>query len=169
MAIEPEKINHLKALCDLGMQGFLMVSRDGFPLIERSYQSEESLKDHQEVENYSAVVTAIIKFANDLTKGLISDMGLHTSRLYFDFFSDYFVLIIIFDESKLLHFRLHEIQMLMKGTLSAIKDAFIIHLGEPGFDSADLILYKDKMEELSSTFDEILYDSFIQTKKIIEN
>ena len=125
--------------------------------------------DYENIENLSGVISTLVKFANDLNNSLVTDLGLHTFRIFFDFFSD-FMIFILFEEKKLLDVKLRNIQVLMKGTLSDIKDVFMVHLREQPLDSPDdLVSYRDLIDRISDTIDQILYDSFKRALRTISN
>ncbi len=125
--------------------------------------------DYENIENLSGVISTLVKFANDLNNSLVTDLGLHTFRIFFDFFSD-FMIFILFEEKKLLDVKLRNIQVLMKGTLSDIKDVFMVHLREQPLGSPDdLVSYRDLIDRISDTIDQILYDSFKRALRTISN
>ena len=166
-------VDYYQKLHDLGLQAFLIVTLDGLPICRRIYDNTISLdmkNDQKSIENLTGVMSTLVKFANDLTKSLVTDLGLHTMRIYFDFFSD-FLMCIMFNEKRLLEMKLKDIQLLMKGTLSEEKDIFMVHLREQPQDSAteDLIYYRDLMDQINPLLDEILYDSFRRAIKFIES
>ena len=76
-------------LLELGIRGLLIITRYGLPFLVRPYlkNEKEPIFGHESTL-FSGFLAGLGKFADDQTAGLISDIGLHNIRLFFDYTED---------------------------------------------------------------------------------
>lgn len=155
-------------LAELGLQAFFVVSENGLPILERIYSPTDLSLKGEEPHSLSGMMSTIVKFANDISDGLVSDIGLMASRLYFDFFSD-LLFVVLFDEKQLLHHKLMNIQTLLKGTVSSIKTVFQVYLGEDTMETTDLYMLREEWEKLGPTIDRMLLDQHEEILQMLQD
>ena len=155
----------LSKLESIGIQAFFIVTENGFPVIDRVYQPAELGIKGGRVETLTSMMSTVVRFNHQLVEeGLLSDIGLHTSRIYFDFLRG-LIFVLMVDESTIVNHHLYNIQTLLKGTISNVKTMFQAKLGEE-IEDPDLI----DVETLSSIFgddflvkvDEELFKSYTE-------
>lgn len=114
-----------KLIADFGIQAFFIVTDNGLPLLNRVYKATElGLEGDDKVESLTSMISTVVRFNQQLVKdGLLSDIGLLTSRIYFDYLES-IIFVLMVDERSLLEKRLSDIQILLKGTISTVKTKF---------------------------------------------
>ncbi|OLS19467.1 MAG: hypothetical protein HeimC3_45470 [Candidatus Heimdallarchaeota archaeon LC_3] len=174
-------------LANFGIFGLYILTREGLPLIERNYKSlpGQSRKDGNNTVFGSdsllvaGFFSAIAKFASEKISGLLSDIGFHTIRLFFDF-TEELIFILVFDEMKLQMLPFFEIRTVCKGTISQVKQIFETYFSDEkdsGDKSpisqitrnmADLERLRDSFSKLYPQIDRILHKSFREVKTVLE-
>ena len=117
-------------------------------------------------------LSALTRFIDDHVAGLLSDVGMHVYRLFFDYNED-LLFLIVYDEYKLSSLPLSEFLTLFKGTLSEIKSTFRELTTEFEIHSmVDNPFKLDKfsafLKEIGPKFDRIIYKSHLLLLSIIE-
>ncbi len=160
-----------KSLYKSGIEGFIILTRNGLPVLERFYNDNESYKLGDSVLT-AGFLSALTRFIDDHVAGLLSDLGMHVYRLFFDYNED-LLFIIVYDEYKLSSLPMLELLTLFKGTLSEIKSTFRELTIE--FDIHGLVDNPFKLDKFSAflnkigpTFDRIIYKSHLLLLDIIK-
>ena len=149
---EKEKIIEVrKALYEKGIEGFIILTRNGLPVLERFYNESESYKLGDSVLT-AGFLSALTRFIDDHVAGLLSDLGMHVYRLFFDYNED-LLFIIVYDEYKLNSLPLSNFLTLFKGTLAEIKSTFRELTIE--FDIHGMIDNPFKLDKFSAFLDEV--------------
>ena len=168
---EEKTIEVRKALYESGIEGFLILTRNGLPVLERFYNENESYKLGDSVLT-AGFLSALTRFIDDHVAGLLSDLGMHVYRLFFDYNED-LLFILVYDEYKLSSLPFSELLTLFKGTLSEIKSTFRELTIE--FDIHGMVDNPFKLDKFSAflnsigpTFDRIIYKSHILLLGIIK-
>ena len=173
-------------LANFGIFGLYILTREGLPLVERYYKNlpGQSQKDGQNTAFGSdsllvaGFFSAIAKFASEKISGLLSDIGFHTIRLFFDF-TEELIIILVFDEMKLQMVPFYEVRTICKGTVSQVKQIFETYFGdEKGSEKshlskithnmADLERVRENFSKLYPQIDRILHKSFREVKTVLE-
>ena len=159
-----------KALYERGIEGFLILTRNGLPVLERFYNENESYKLGDSVLT-AGFLSALTRFIDDHVAGLLSDIGVHVYRLFFDY-NEEMLFIIVYDEYKLSNLPLSEFLTLFKGTLSEIKSTFRELTGE--FELKTLVenpfrldKFSEFLNEIGPKFDRIIFKSHNMLMNII--
>lgn len=118
----------------LGILGIFILTRDGMPLLVREYNPVPFAKEPLLVGGF---LSAFGKFATEEVSGLLSDIGLHTARLFFDYTEDLLFLLAI-DEMHVQSLPTTEVRMVTKGSLSEVKSALLEYFAD----------YSEKVEDL---------------------
>lgn len=105
-------------MLQLGINGIFVLTRNGSPLLIRDYRN--NLDQEGADLRLIGFLSAFSRFAFEETDGLISDLGMHTTRLFFDFSEDILYLLSL-DELVMQHYPFHQLRTLLKGTLREIK------------------------------------------------
>ncbi|HKZ39364.1 MAG TPA: hypothetical protein VJ044_00290, partial [Candidatus Hodarchaeales archaeon] len=162
-----------KKLHDFGIRGVLVITRDGMPVLVREYGDpiETTMGDRTLV---SAFFSAMAHFADENISGLLSDIGMHTLRFFFDHTEDLLFLLAV-DEVKITLFSTYELRTLLKATLAEIKIDIIEFFINKGDSIEDVTRDPQKFEkarnELSSigpSLDKILHKSYLKALKLLE-
>ena len=160
------------ALYEKGIEGFLILTRNGLPVLERFYNENELYKLGDSVLT-AGFLSALTRFIDDHVAGLLSDIGMHVYRLFFDY-NDDLLFVLVYDEYKLSSLPLSEFLTLFKGTLSEIKSTFRELTGE--FDIKKFVdnpfkldKFSEFLEELGPKFDRIIYKSHVMLMDIIQD
>lgn len=169
---EQEKVVEIrKALYEAGIEGFIILTRNGLPVLERFYNENESYKLGDSVLT-AGFLSALTRFIDDHVAGLLSDVGMHVYRLFFDYNED-LLFLIVYDEYKLSNLPFTELLTLFKGTLSEIKSTFRELTIE--FEIHDMVENPFKLDRFSAflqtigpKFDRIIYKSHQLLLSIIE-
>ena len=151
-------------IADLGIQAFFIVSDNGFPLLNRLYKATElGLEGEDRVETLTSMISTVVRFNQQLVKdGLLSDIGLLTSRIYFDYLGT-IIFVLMVDEHSLLNKQLSNIQSLLKGTISNIKTKFQAELKRDLNDPEILnfeLLQEIFGDDVITVIDEYVYKSY---------
>ena len=109
---EEKTIEVRKALYESGIEGFLILTRNGLPVLERFYNENESYKLGDSVLT-AGFLSALTRFIDDHVAGLLSDLGMHVYRLFFDYNED-LLFILVYDEYKLSSLQFSELLTLFK-------------------------------------------------------
>jgi hypothetical protein len=165
-------------LSDFGIYGLYILTREGLPLVERNYKDDTHTTFGSDSLLVAGFFSAIAKFASDKISGLLSDIGFHTIRLFFDFSEDLFF-ILVFDEMKLQGYPFTDIRTMCKGTTSQIKAIFESYFSEDSSEDepTDIEMISQdmrKLERLRENFsrmypqvDRILHKSFREVKALL--
>ena len=160
-----------KSLLAQGVEGFIILTRNGLPVLERFYNEDEAYKLGDSVLT-AGFLSAFTRFVDDHVAGLLSDIGLHTYRLFFDY-TEELLFLIIYDEYKLSGLPIQEFLTLFKGSLSEIKSTFRELVAE--FPMEELMDNPKKLEKLTAIlnsvgpkFDRIINKSHSMIIKMIE-
>ena len=118
------------------------------------------------IEHLTSMMSTVVRFNHQLVQdGLLTDIGLLTSRLYFDFIKE-IIFVLMVEEKSLLGYKLNEIQTLLKGTISNIKSLFQVkfdRIDDP--DVLDIFRLKEIFGvDITQKFDDMLLSSFISIK-----
>lgn len=141
-----------KQLFECGIEGFLILSRNGLPVLERFYNENQSYKLGDSVLT-AGFLSALTRFIDDHVAGLLSDIGVHVYRLFFDYNED-LLFVLVYNEFKLSNLPHSEFLTLFKGTLSEIKSTFRELTTE--FDGMrSLVENPFKLDKFSEFLDEI--------------
>ena len=156
MSEKSKAVEIRNALYNLGIEGFLILTRNGLPVLERFYNENESYKLGDSVLT-AGFLSALTRFIDDHVAGLLSDIGIHVYRLFFDYNED-LLFVIVYDEFKLSNLPHSEFLTLFKGTLSEIKSTFRELTTE--FDVKSLVDNPFKLDKLSAFLEEDLGPKF---------
>ena len=99
MSEKSKAVEIRNALYNLGIEGFLILTRNGIPVLERFYNEKESYILCDSVLT-AWFLSALTRFIDDHVAGLLSDIGIHVYRLFFDYNED-LLFVIVYDEFKL--------------------------------------------------------------------
>lgn len=160
MADSAEKIKKL------GIHGFFIVTENGLPVLDRMYA--DNMVDGR-VETLTGMMSTVVKFNHKLVKdGLLSDIGLQTSRIYFDFINS-LIFVLVIEEKTILNYKLIDIQTLLKGTISNIKSLFQVKFGDISDpDALDIFSLKEIFgEDILNKVDQMILSSFIQLQTLL--
>lgn len=113
------------------------------------------------------MMSTVVRFNHQLVQdGLLTDIGLQTSRVYFDFIKE-IIFVLLVEEHKILEYKLTDIQTLLKGTISNIKSLFQVKfdkIDDP--NTLDIFLLKEIFgEDISEKVDEMLLSSYTMIKE----
>lgn len=171
---DPEQIKI--ALKELGIKGFMILTKAGIPIIERIYDSNLDLGSDPLIT--AGFLSAFARFADEHVSGLLSDIGLHTYRLFFDY-SESLLFLLIYDEMKMSNLPISKFLMLFKGTLSEIKSSIREFEGDLGSEeiSFQKLLENPKslenmsniLETVAPQFDRILFKSHNLLMDLLDN
>ena len=156
----------IEKIRELGIQGFFIVTENGLPVLDRVYTTEIV---NGRVETLTSMMSTVVKFNHQLVQeSLLTDVGLQTSRLYFDFIKE-IIFVLVCEEKSLLSYKLLDIQTLLKGTISNIKSLFQVKFGDINDpDALDIFLLKEIFgEDILDKVDEMLFSSYTQLKSMI--
>ena len=160
-----------KALYEQGIEGFIILTRNGLPVLERFYNENESYKLGDSVLT-AGFLSALTRFIDDHVAGLLSDIGMHVYRLFFDYNED-LLFLIVYDEYKLSSLPLNEFLTLFKGTLSEIKSTFRELTTD--FDIHGMLdnpfrldKFSEFLNKIGPTFDRIIFKSHNILMEIIK-
>ncbi|MFW9928672.1 MAG: hypothetical protein ACFFD1_04715 [Candidatus Thorarchaeota archaeon] len=173
-------------LANFGVFGLYILTREGLPLVERNYKSilggnqkeVTGLTFGSDTLLVAGFFSAIAKFATEKISGLLSDIGLHVLRLFFDF-TEELIFILVFDELKLQELPFYEIRTMLKGTLSQVKSIFETYFGEDKEDGkpsdieilskniAELERLRDSLTRLYPQIDRLIHKSYREVFSII--
>lgn len=154
-------------LVDLGIQGFFVFTKQGLPLVERIYDSSLQSNQNSDSDDKAMMLggffSAMTSFAREEFSGLLSDIGFHTSRLYIDFTTDLF-LVLVFSEERLQNLPVKFVHILLKGTLSAIKSMFLTFLSSQDinllFDPKRVSNLRISLIKMHDDLDKLIIDSY---------
>ena len=113
------------------------------------------------------MMSTVVKFNHQLVQdGLLTDIGLQTSRIYFDFIKE-IIFILVVEEKSVLEYKLFNIQTLLKGTISNIKSLFQVNFGEIEDPNAlDIFTLQEIFgNDIEDKIDKMLLSSFTQLKE----
>jgi predicted regulator of Ras-like GTPase activity (Roadblock/LC7/MglB family) len=158
----------------LGIKGFIIITKDGIPVIERIY--DETLDIGTDTFLTAGFLSAFARFADEHVSGLLSDIGLHTYRLFFDY-DEHLMFLLIYDEMKMSDLPVSEFLMLFKGTMSEIKSLIREFFLEESRSSLKKMIENPKslealssmLQNVSPQFDRILFKSHNMLMKLIKN
>lgn len=145
----------------LGIQGFFIVTENGLPVLDRIYT--ENIVNGR-VETLTSMMSTVVKFNHQLVQdGLLTDIGLQTKRIYFDFVKE-IIFVLVVEEKSVLNYKLLDIQTLLKGTISNIKSLFQVKFGEISDpDALDIFMLKEIFgDDILIKVDEMLLSSYTQ-------
>ena len=149
---------------ELGIQGFFIVTENGLPVLDRMYETGIT---NGRVEKLTSMMSTVVKFNHQLVQdGLLTDIGLQTSRIYFDFIKE-IIFILVVEEKSVLEYKLFNIQTLLKGTISNIKSLFQVKFGEIEDPNAlDIFTLQEIFgNDIEDKIDKMLLSSFTQLKE----
>ena len=149
---------------ELGIQGFFIVTENGLPVLDRMYETGIA---NGRVEKLTSMMSTVVKFNHQLVQdGLLTDIGLQTSRIYFDFIKE-IIFILVVEEKSVLEYKLFNIQTLLKGTISNIKSLFQVKFGEIEDPNAlDIFTLQEIFgNDIEEKIDKMLLSSFTQLKE----
>lgn len=160
-----------KALYEKGIEGFIILTRNGLPVLERFYNENQDYKLGDSVLT-AGFLSALTRFIDDHVAGLLSDIGMHVYRLFFDYNED-LLFLIVYDEYKLNNLPLSEFLTLFKGTLSEIKSSFRELTGEFNLNGLTdnpfkLDKFSEFLEDMGPRFDRIIFKSHNMLMEIIK-
>jgi hypothetical protein len=174
-----DKGTQIKAdLSDFGIYGLYILTREGLPLVERNYKGDSKTTFGSDSLLVAGFFSAIAKFASEKISGLLSDIGFHTIRLFFDF-TEELIFILVFEEMKLQVLPFYDIRMMIKGTTSQIKAIFESYFGEEGSEDSPTdieVITKNmkKLEKIRENFsklypqiDKLLHKSYREVKSLL--
>ena len=144
---------------NLGIQGFFIVTENGLPVLDRLYNADLS---SNRVETLTSMMSTVVKFNHQLVQdGLLTDIGLQTSRIYFDFIKE-IIFVLVVEEKTVLNLKLIDIQTLLKGTISNIKSLFQVKFGDINDpDALDIFMLKEIFgEDILQKVDSMILSSF---------
>jgi len=156
-------MSHLDIMKELGIQGFFIVTENGLPILDRMYVEDIT---SERVEKLTSMMSTVVRFNHQLvTDGLLTDIGLQTSRVYFDFIKE-IIFVLVVEEKTILSFKLLDIQTLLKGAISNIKSLFQVKFGEISDpDALDVFMLKEIFgEDIITKVDNMLVSSFTQLR-----
>lgn len=159
-----DQSSQLSKIKDLGIQGFFIVTENGLPVLDRLYNEDLS---SNRVETLTSMMSTVVKFNHQLVQdGLLTDIGLQTSRIYFDFIKE-IIFVLVVEENKVLNLKLIDIQTLLKGTISNIKSLFQVKFGDINDpDAMDIFMLQEIFgEDIIQKVDSMILTSF---NKLIE-
>lgn len=167
-----DKGTQVKAdLSNFGIYSLYILTREGLPLIERNYKGSSNSTFGSDSLLVAGFFSAIAKFASEKISGLLSDIGFHTIRLFFDF-TEELIFILVFEEMKLQELPFYDIRMMIKGTISQIKGIFGSYFGEETSDGEqtdiekisknmpELERIRENFKKLYPQIDRILHKSY---------
>lgn len=172
MSANPEEIRD--KLVELGIRGLLIITRNGLPILVRPYVKSGQIFG-KDPALFSGFLAGLGKFADDQTAGLLSDIGLHTVRLFFDYTED-MIFLLAFDEIKLEHLSGMEVRTLVKGTMAEIKSSIQAYFSDAGI-TIDKIVDNPKLFEhhrnnlttIALVLDRIVYKSHVQLLEVMND
>jgi hypothetical protein len=153
--------NLLSKFKELGIQGFFIVTDNGLPILDRVYTTE--ITSSGGVETLTSMISTVVQFNHKLVQdGLLTDIGLQTSRIYFDFIKE-IIFVLLVEEKSLLNYKLLDVQTLLKGTISNIKSLFQVKFGQISDpDALDIFALKEIFgENILEKIDQMIHTSFI--------
>ena len=148
---------------ELGIQGFFIVTDNGLPILDRLYTQEIV---NGKVETITSMMSTVVKFNHQLVlESLLTDVGLQTSRLYFDFIKE-IIFVLVVEEKKLLQYKLVDI---LKGTISNIKSLFQVKFGDISDpDALDIFSLKEIFgEDIVDKVDDMIITAFTQLSSLL--
>lgn len=157
--------NLVEKIKSLGIQGFFIVTENGLPVLDRVYTDDVV---NGRVETLTSMMSTVVKFNAQLVQdGLLTDVGLQTKRLYFDFIKE-IIFVLVVEEKRVLNLRLIDIQTLLKGTISNIKSLFQVKFGEISDpDALDIFSLQEIFgEDILEKVDAMLLSSYTQLMTI---
>lgn len=146
---------------ELGIQGFFIVTENGLPVLDRVY-SDNIVNGR--VETLTSMMSTVVKFNHQLVQdGLLTDIGLQTKRLYFDFIKE-IIFVLVIEEKTVLNYKLIDIQTLLKGTISNIKSLFQVKFGDINDpDTLDIFELQEIFgDDITDKVDSMILSSFTQ-------
>ncbi|MHA2364194.1 MAG: hypothetical protein ACXAC7_09570 [Candidatus Hodarchaeales archaeon] len=172
MTKDPEEIS--KELVQLGIRGIFIITRDGLPILVRRYAKTAKFFE-EDPTLLSGFLAGLGNFADDQISGLLSDIGLHTIRLFFDY-TEHIIFLLAFDEMKLLELPAHMTRTLVKGSMAEIKSSiqeFFSDVDETISEIAEnprlFKRVRESLAEIGPVLDRILYKSHLELLKLIED
>ena len=156
-----EELKTSDKIKEMGIQGFFIVTENGLPILDRIY-TEDMVNGR--VETLTSMMSTVVKFNHQLVQdGLLTDIGLQTKRIYFDFIKE-IIFVLVVQEKKILNYKLIDIQTLLKGTISNIKSLFQVKFGDINDpDTLDIFELKDIFgEDILDKVDSMILSSFTQ-------
>lgn len=161
------KSEYMSKLNELGIQAFFIVSENGFPIIDRIYNPSDLGVSGNRVETLTSMMSTVVRFNQNLIQnGLLSDIGLHTSRIFFDYLQE-IIFVLLVDENSLAHYELFNVQTILKGTISNVKSLFQSKLGmDDGIEDPDMMdiesLKENFGKDILEKVDEMIYTSYTE-------
>ena len=165
-----EKFNDLEKIKELGIQGFFIVTENGLPVLDRVYTTD--LTSDKRVETLTSMMSTVVRFNHQLVQdGLLTDIGLQTSRIYFDFIKEIIFVLVVEENQALLNYKLIDIQTLLKGTISNIKSLFQVKFGEiADFDAMDVFMLQEIFgEDILEKVDKMIISSYTELLKMFNS
>ena len=146
----------------MGIQAFFIVSEAGFPLVDRVYR-QTIFRQGGRVETVTSMMSTVVRMNHQLVQDtLLSDIGLHTSRIFFDFIQE-LIFVLIVDENTLMKLELFNLQTIMKGTIANVKSLFQAKLANDVMELMDIESIREKFgENILNEIDEMIYNSYNQ-------
>lgn len=166
-------MDYVKELEKLGFEGFFVFTKNARPILLRSYSDTLPPITDKTSHEIAALISSMIKIAEQLSQhlGLLRDVALHTFRLFIDYWDD-IIFVLVFNERHYLEYRTSELLLLMKGTISLVKEIFHVVISEAqNFGSQDLLTLpelaeQERFQPILETVDRVLHESYF---KMIES
>lgn len=155
-------MDYIDELQKLGFQGFFILTKDARPIVFRSYSDLLPPINDKSSHEISGLIATMIQIAGQLSQhlGLLRDVALHTFRLFIDYW-DNLIFVLVFDEQHYMDFKTSDVLLLMKGTISLVKESFQIVISESDtFESTDLLVLQEHISSVLETIDSVLYESY---------
>ncbi len=159
------KLRSSDKIRNLGIHGFFIVTENGLPVLDRMYINDMV---NGRVETLTSMMSTVVKFNHQLVlDGLLTDIGLQTTRYYFDFIKE-LIFVLVVEEKNILNYKLIDIQTLLKGTISNIKSLFQVKFGEiRDPDALDIFTLKEIFgEDIMERVDNMILSSFTQLQTL---
>jgi len=173
MNLDPKEMQ--EKLRDLGIRGVLIITRNGMPLLVRSFVKEGDQIFGKDPALFSGFLAGLGRFADDQIQGLLSDIGLHTVRLFFDY-TEEMIFLLAFDEIKLTVLPGYEVRTLVKGTMAEIKSALQDYFADVDKSIEEIVKdpklfehHRDSLNAIGEVLERILYKSHLEILKLIES
>ena len=155
-------------LYKLGIQGFFIVTENGLPILDRIYTDE--IAKAGRIETLTSMMSTVVKFNHQLVQnGLLTDIGLQTSRIYFDFIKE-IIFVLMVEEKNVLQYKLLSIQTLLKGTMANVKSLFQAKFGEiEDPDMLDAFGLKDIFgDDIIDRIDDMILKSYTDLLQVVD-
>ncbi|HKZ39653.1 MAG TPA: hypothetical protein VJ044_01755 [Candidatus Hodarchaeales archaeon] len=165
--------NPSQLLENSGIRGIFIITNDGFPLIVREY-GDPIKATISEQFLLSGFLSAVSRFVIDQVAGLLSDMGLHTLRLFFDYTEELIFLMAV-EEARIQLLSTYELRTLFKGTLAEAKSAISEYFSGYSESIASLVKNPEAFEKIRQdlstvgiAIDRLVYKSYNEMMEMLQ-